>query len=150
MDFEAVLMQRTPNSKGRKTNRRSGAVAVEMALCTPIALTLIFGIMQVGYAFMVQHMLQDAARKACRTASFRSTSNAAVTTIANGVLTNMSLTGVTTTILVNGNANDVSTANYGDVVSVTISLPLQNILLFTVNFMNFTGIIKGSDTLRCE
>lgn len=143
-------MRRYSLIRQKKTALRCGAAAVEMALCAPIALTLMFGIMQVGYSFMVQHMLQDAARKACRVASIRNTSNADVTAIVNGVLGNMNLSGVQTSISLNGTTNDVATANYGDVVSVTVSLPMQNTLLFTVPFANFTGALLGADTLRCE
>ncbi len=133
-----------------KPKRRSGVVAVEMALVMPIALTLIFGIMQVGYAFMIQHMLQDAARKGCRAASFPSSSNTVVTSAVNGVLSNMKLTGVTTTILVNGAAVDVSTASYGSTVSVSVQIPLSNVMLFSVSFAQFTGTIQGAATIRCE
>lgn len=148
-DRNARVMKRVCFRKTGRCRRR-GAAAVEMALVAPIALALIFGIMQVGYAFMVQQMLQDSARKGCRAAILPSSSNASVTTAVNNVLAPMNLTGATTTVTVNGTVADVSTASYGDQVSVTVTIPFSNILLFSVNFANSAGSITGADVLRYE
>jgi Flp pilus assembly protein TadG len=121
-----------------------------MALVSPIALALIFGIMQIGYAFMIQHMLQDAARNGCRAAVLPSSSNAAVNSAVNTVLAPMALTGATTTITLNGVSGDVSNARYGDQVSVKVAIPFANVLLFNVSFGGTSGTISGADALRFE
>ena len=129
---------------------RTGAAAVEMALVAPVAFALVFGIMQIGYAFMVQHVLQNAARKACRVAILPSSSNANVNAVVNSVLTPLNLTGAVTSIALNGAAADISTAKYGDQISVTIAVPFANILLFDVSFATGARNITGADTLRYE
>lgn len=131
---------------------RRGALTVEMALITPVLLILIFGIMQVGYAFMVQHALQDVARQGCRMASLRTRSQGTVTTAIQSQLqaVGISPAKTTRTILVNDNSQDLATANAGDEVSVKVAMNLADVVLFPGFFSNFTGTVQGSVTMRCE
>jgi Flp pilus assembly protein TadG len=123
-----------------------------MALITPVLLILIFGIMQVGYAFMVQHALQDVARQGCRMASLRTRSQGTVTTAIQSQLqaVGISPAKTTRTILVNDNSQDLATANAGDEVSVKVAMNLADVVLFPGFFSNFTGTVQGSVTMRCE
>lgn len=61
---------------GRK--RRLGSAAVEMAVVTPLLLTMLFGIIEFGYAFTVRQSLVTAAREGARLASMPGTTDAAV------------------------------------------------------------------------
>ena len=58
-----------------------------MAFVAPVIITIIFGILQFGYAFMVQHALQDAARQGCRAAIPRNRTNSAVTSCGRPIAT---------------------------------------------------------------
>ncbi len=135
-----------------KPDARRGALTVEMALITPVLLALIFGVMQVGYAFMVQHALQDAARQGCRTAVLRTRSNAAVVTAIQSLLQQegLSPSKTTTTILVNNITGNVAAAQAGDDICVKVSMPLADATLFPGFFSNFTGTMQGAVMLRCE
>lgn len=53
--------------RGKKL-RRAGAV-VEMAVVTPLLLTVIFGIIEYGWVFTIRQGLATAAREGARTAS---------------------------------------------------------------------------------
>ena len=53
-------------------------------------------------------------------------------------------------VLVNDAAVDVSTGSYGSTVSVSVQIPLSNVMLFSVSFAKFTGTIQGAATIRCE
>ena len=53
---------------GRRGWRRRAAAVVEMAVVTPLLVTLLFGIMEFGRRFMVYQTLVQAAREGCRTA----------------------------------------------------------------------------------
>lgn len=137
---------------GSRDPRRRGALTVEMALITPVLLILIFGIMQVGYAFMVQHALQDVARQGCRAASLRTRSQSAVT---SAIQTQLQAEGITpskttSTIFVNDLSQDLASASAGDEVTVRIAMSLADVALFPGFFSNFTGTVQGSYTLRCE
>ena len=50
----------------RRTIRR-GAAVVETAVVAPLLLTMMFGVMEFGWVFMVQQSLTNAVREACRT-----------------------------------------------------------------------------------
>lgn len=145
-------MQSVRVATRRKPVCRHGALTVEMALITPVLLTLVFGVMQVGYAFMVQHALQDAARRGCRLAITPQRTNSVVTATVDAILQQQGISSslTTTTILINSSSGDVATAQTGDDISVKVSMPLASATLFPDFFANFTGTMTGAVTLRCE
>jgi len=55
---------------GTKSKRR-GAAVVEMAVISPILITLIFGVIEFGWAFMVRQMVTNGAREGARTAAIQ-------------------------------------------------------------------------------
>lgn len=56
-----------------RNQRRRGAATVEMAVVTPLLLTIVFGIIEYGWVFSVQQSLVTAAREGARTASLPGT-----------------------------------------------------------------------------
>jgi Flp pilus assembly protein TadG len=54
-------------TKGK--NRRLAAAAVEMAVVTPLLLTMLFGIIEYGWVFTVRQGLTNAAREGARVAA---------------------------------------------------------------------------------
>lgn len=46
---------------------------VEFAIVSPLLVTILFGIMEYGYVFLVQQSLTNAAREGCRIAVLQST-----------------------------------------------------------------------------
>jgi len=144
-------MQRICVRKAERKYLRSGATTVEMALAAPILLTFVFGIMQVGYAFMVQHALQNAAYDGSRAGSLPNRSTAAVTSAVNGMLDPLGLSSsATTTIQVNNLPASVATAVSGDNISVIVAVPLTEVTLFPGFFSNWTGNLTGAATFRCQ
>ncbi len=56
-------------SAGQKTKYKCKAAAVvEMAVVLPILLTILFGIIEFGWTFMVYQSITNAAREGCRVA----------------------------------------------------------------------------------
>jgi Flp pilus assembly protein TadG len=147
-------MMRSGMTQHRALRRpvRHGALTVEMALVVPVLLVLILGIMQVGYAFMVQHALQDVARQGCRMAALRTRSQSAVTTAIQDQLRleGVNVSKTTTNILVNNTVQDISTAQAGDEIRVQICMGLADVALFPGFFSNFTGTVQGNVTMRCD
>lgn len=147
-------MQSIRRTKLSSPSTRSGAAAVEMAMVSPVLFTLILGILQVGYAFMAQHALQDAARRGCRVATLRSVnrSNSTVTSTINSQLQSegINIAKTTITILLNNHPGDVSQAQAGDDVCVKVTMALSDATLFPGYFDNFTGTMQGAATQRCE
>ncbi|RME40035.1 MAG: pilus assembly protein, partial [Planctomycetota bacterium] len=52
----------------RRNRRRRAAAVVEFAVVLPLLLTILFGIIEYGWVFMVRQTLQSAAREGCRIA----------------------------------------------------------------------------------
>jgi Flp pilus assembly protein TadG len=76
--------------------RRLGAAAVEMAVVTPLLLTMLFGIIEFGYAFTVRQSLVTAAREGARIAALPGSSNADIQARINEYLNPLSLNATTT------------------------------------------------------
>jgi Flp pilus assembly protein TadG len=49
-----------------RSTRRRGAAAVEFAFIIPLVIFMIFGMIEFGRGFMVQHIITETARRACR------------------------------------------------------------------------------------
>lgn len=52
----------------RRNKMRKAAAVVEMAVVLPILLTILFGIIEFGWTFMVYQSITNAAREGCRVA----------------------------------------------------------------------------------
>ncbi len=52
-----------------------GAAVVEMAVVTPLLLTLLFGVIEFGNSFMFRQILTNAAREGARTSAIQATAN---------------------------------------------------------------------------
>jgi Flp pilus assembly protein TadG len=50
----------------KQQTRRRGAAAVEFAFIIPLVIFMIFGMIEFGRGFMVQHIITETARRACR------------------------------------------------------------------------------------
>ncbi len=73
--------------------RRRAAAVVEMAVVTPLLLTILFGIIEYGWVFMIKQSLTNAAREGCRVAVLQGATDSQIT----GTITSyLSGTGLTT------------------------------------------------------
>lgn len=58
-------------SRHRRGRIRRGAAIVEMAVVSPLLLTMVFGVIEFGNSFMVRQMLTNAAREGARVAAIQ-------------------------------------------------------------------------------
>jgi Flp pilus assembly protein TadG len=102
---------------------RPGAAAVEFAVVAPILVLFAFGMIEFARVMMVEEVLTNAAREGCRKAVLPGSTSSDVTTVVNNYLTNSGITGA--------NAPSVSpapdSANAGDAITVTVSVPFNNV-----------------------
>ena len=124
-----------------RTTRRSGATAVEMALVCPVLFLMVFGLFEIAYGYMVQHLIEDAARQGCRVGICYRKTNATVLNTVNGLLQTEGVVGANTTIWVNNVSGDVAAAKTGDNITVQITLASSKASLFPG-----TGYLKGKLT----
>jgi Flp pilus assembly protein TadG len=128
---------------------RRGATAVEFAIVAPVAFMLILGLIEFGRGLMVQHLLNNAARQGARVATIEGKATSDVTTAVTNALQGQPTNGITTTVMVAGTVADANTANAGDEIIVSVSLPVST---FTwIPFSEYlTGNLTGVYSLRRE
>jgi Flp pilus assembly protein TadG len=128
------------------TSGRPATLVVEFTFVVPVFFIFLFGIVEIGRGCMVKSLMTNAARSGCRAGILQGTTNSDVTTAVASALGDQSLRDVTTTVTVNGAVADVSTAQPGDVINVTVSVPVSRISwLPTIQY--FRGSIAGSFSL---
>jgi Flp pilus assembly protein TadG len=102
---------------------RRGAAVVEFAIVAPVFLALVFGIIEVGRVVMVQQVLTNGSRQGARTAILEGSTVADVETAVTDFLTNSSISGATVAV----NPNPLSGAQAGDSITVTVSVPFNQV-----------------------
>ncbi len=110
-----------------KQARRRGAAAVEFAVVGMIFFVFVLATIELGRGLMVNYLLINAARQACRAGvpSGRSTAN--IQSAADTALQRSGLAQATVTVLVNGASADASTAQSGDRITVSVTTPLSQV-----------------------
>jgi len=74
-----VTEKKLRSTRLAKRAPRRGAAVVEMAVVTPLLLTLVFGIIEFSWAMSVSQSITNAAREGCRTAVIQGTTTADIT-----------------------------------------------------------------------
>lgn len=126
---------------GRQVRR--GAALVEVAACFPVFLLILLGIIEFGRAMSINQLLNSSARVGCRTAILDGSSNAGVTStvkshVSNTVGCNQSDVSVTVSCkdgATGATIADVSSANSGDVITVSVSLPFSKVSWAVSNYL---------------
>ncbi len=117
-----------PRRQQQRSTSRSGAAAVELALCLPILLTTALGMIETCNVVFVQARLQSAAFEAARLATRPTTAQAVaatasqVTTDATTLLTQLGVVGGTVTL----SPASLASVTPGTTVTVTISAPFSS------------------------
>ena len=110
---------------------------------------LVLGLVELGRGIMVQHLMTNAARQGCRVAVIEGKATSNVNAAVLSVLTPQGISGDTVSVQVNDVAANASTANAGDEISVTVSIPTATVCWVpSANFL--FGTISGKYTLRRE
>ena len=130
----------------RRGRPRARATAiVEFAVVLPLLLTILFGIIEYGWMFMVRQTLQNAAREGCRIAVLQ-TSTEPYTGVETRIDQVLSPTGLTSHSIEMEHADGLTTCDE----TVTIIVPREDVSLLGGFFGNFTNDLVGSCTMRKE
>jgi Flp pilus assembly protein TadG len=137
-----------------RTSQRSGAALVEFAIVLPVFFLLILGIIEFGRAFMVGQLVTNAAREGARQAVLDGSTNTAVTSTITSFLQgagNISPTNVTVTITVSTAAavNQLANAKSGDLCTIRVSVPFNQVSYLTPSYMATTNLV-GQSVMRHE
>lgn len=122
---------------------RLGAVAVEMAIVTPLLLAMLFGIIEFGWLFTVRSTMVNAAREGARLGALEGVTAGEIEDRATELLVPMHLDDNCTVSVTMPSEADPT-------VTVNISAPRSSVSLVG-NFFGFTsGSITGSASMRRE
>jgi Flp pilus assembly protein TadG len=126
--------------------RRRGIAAVEFAVLAPFLAMLMLGTFELTRGIMVKQLLNDAARKACRTGIQPQKANTDVIAEVNNILSDNGVPAAdaTITIQVNGVTIDCSTAKQNDKVSVKVAIPTSDTFWAGEYFLKSTSIESDS------
>ena len=107
-----------------RRNRRAAA-AVEFAVVAPVFFLLVLGMIEYGRMVMVQQVITNASREGARRAVLDGATTAEVQTTVNDYLTSGSISSASATVTVS--PNPPSNAEFGDPVTVTVSIPFSQV-----------------------
>ncbi len=130
-------------TRRRDVNRSRAAAIVEFAVVLPLLLTILFGIIEYGWVFMVRQTLQTAAREGCRIAVLQ-TSTEPYTAVNNRVSQVMAPTGLAYTVTMS-HATAAS-----PVESVEVSVPYNEVSLMGGFFGTHAYDLAGTCSMRKE
>jgi Flp pilus assembly protein TadG len=131
--------------RGKKCagRERRAAVAVELAVISPLLFALLFGIIEFGWMFTVQHTMVNASREGARLGVLEGVTVEEIETRTREFLAPMGLDDRV--------AIEITEATFPDpFVTVRVTVPRENVSLVGDFFGFAGGIVEGRTTMRKE
>ena len=115
-----------------------GAAVVELAVVLPLLLTIVFGIIEFGWVFMVRETLTNSSREGCRVAVLQGSTTTDIIDQVNASMSPTGLSGWSTQITrsTTGSPNE----------TVTVRIPYANVSLLG-GFFGSTDFNLGATTI---
>lgn len=140
-----ILLGILRNATVRRGHERArGAAVVEFAVVLPLLLTILFGIIEYGWVFMVRQTLQTAAREGCRLAVLQTTTSP-YTNVLDRVSQVMEPTGLTTYTVTMTHATSGN-----PIETVEVEIPYNDVSLMGGFFGTHNYDLGGSCSMRKE
>lgn len=141
----------------RQFSPRAGSALVEVAVCFPVFLLILMGIIEFGRAMSVNQMLNSAARIGCRSAVLDGSTNSAVETQVKqhvvstlGCQTSSVNVAITATSSRTGAAlSNVSQATTGDLIKVNVFVRFADVSWAVREWMGNANI-RGECSMQHE
>jgi hypothetical protein len=127
--------------QGKKLHRRAAA-AVEMAVVTPILVTMLFGIIEFGYAFTVKQSIATAAREGARLASMPGSTEQEVRDRVDEIMSRVGVTGSSVVLTRASEGNPTE--------EVRVEVPYEDISLLGGYFGDTNFNLKSTCSMRKE
>lgn len=106
--------------------KRRGAAVVEFAVVAPLLFLFVFGMIEYGRMVMVQQVITNASREAARRAVLDGATYNEVNSFVGSYLTSAAIPAAAVKNITMS-PSDPSTANYGDPISVTVSVDFNKV-----------------------
>lgn len=150
-------MKLNSRQTGGRQSRR-GAALVEAAIVLPVFFMAIVGIVEFGRGMMVSQLVTNGSREAARRSIFDGSTNADVEQYTQDKLAGSigcDTTDITVTITItpdpnnNTTGNDLANAQPFDLVTVTVSVPYDEVSFFTGRYLAGKNL-SAETTMRHE
>lgn len=128
---------------GKRKLLRRAAVAVEMAVVTPLLLTMLFGIIEFGWLFTVRSTMVNAAREGARLGALPGSTETEIEDRTRELLDSLNIDGHCSVTVTPATDADPT-------VTVTVSAPRSSISLLGNFFGMTSGTVEGSASMRAE
>ncbi len=130
---------------------------VEVAVCFPVFLLILMGIIEFGRAMSVNQMLNSASRIGCRAAMLDGSTNSSVTSVVKQYMVSTigcQPASVTVAITVTADEtdaelSDVSKASTGDMIKLNVSVPFADVSWSVKEWMG-VSTIRGQCSMQHE
>ena len=126
--------------------RRCGATLTEFAIVVPIFFLFVFGAFEFGRAIMVQQILTNAAREGARQAIVEGAVAADIEASVTSYLASTTVAGATVTVV----PSSLQTVGFGDEVTVTVSVPYDQVGWLPVSSFMQGKMLTGESMMRGE
>ena len=145
------------NRRGLRNKKRRGAAMVEMAVCFPIFMLMLLGIIEFGRALMVSQMLTSASREGCRSAIIDGATETGIETQVKDLVTqtvgcqnnDVTVDIVITSVATGNEVPDLADASQRDLIEIDITVPFNAISYSGGRFL--TGqTLRGQCAMRKE
>ena len=132
------------NTRNKQTDTSSirGAAVVELAVVLPLLLTLVFGIIEFGWLFMVRETLTNASREGCRVAVLQGSTDQNINNQVAASMAGASLTGYTVGITHSTPGNSTE--------KVAVSIPYSQVSLVGSYFGPTNFNLSATTAMRKE
>ncbi len=127
----------------RRRRNRLGVAAVEFAVIAPVFFLLILGMIEFGRMVMVQQVITNASREGARIAVLDGTTGSEVLVAVDNYLSSARIGGATVTV----DPTNPNAANYGEPVTVSVSVPFNQVSWLPSSFFGNEGTVLAAATV---
>lgn len=121
---------------------KRAAAAVELAIITPVLLTMLFGIIEYGWLFTVRQSVVTAAREGARVAALPGSTKPDVELRVNECLEPLGVSEQTTTVELDDDGRPTG--------KVTVAVPRASVSLVGSYFGDTDGYLKSTCSMKKE
>ncbi len=125
---------------------RRGAAAVEFAFVAPVFFLVVLGVIEFTRAMMVEELLTNAAHEGARAGVLDGAQESDVDNAVNRYLSAAGISGATTAV----SPNPPSSANYGQSVQVTVTIPYKSVSWLPVPQYLGSATLEAVSLMRRE
>ncbi len=137
---------RASRRRRRLSRVRIGAALVEFAMVAPLMILFTLGMIEIGRMTMVKQILVNISREGSRLATLPNSTNQMVQSNVQTLLSGSGIQGATVSV----SPSSIATAPSGSMVSVSITVPAQNVSWLSTPLFMAGKNVQAATSMRKE